>query len=115
MSRRNHHSQSLPGAYNRSARKRRIVNDELFGVGLLAMSETVWMCCNGSMELCDEGGVVAEYVAYMRKRLSEWRPPSEDTARKDNAVRELLLAVLDDHDRRCAECVCWAYPKGTKP
>jgi hypothetical protein len=104
-------------------------DNQRYWTGLLDACELLWGHYNGSSDgVSDEAH--NDLVNFLEYRLSHWQISTKTTERYDEAVRSLILAVLDmsirknfergevrvlvDVKRRCGNCSAFVY-KGTKP
>ena len=67
--------------------------ERLFRVGVYELAEGLRGQHSGSSDPWRDEDI-AEVVAYLRKRLADWRPSGPLWERFDNAVRECIEAAL---------------------
>ncbi len=70
---------------------------ERYEYSIFEICEALHMDHTGAMEGLTSDKKT-EYIAALRKRLDEWRDPIGNTHRYDDAVRELIEAVLMEID-----------------
>lgn len=69
-------------------------DDDLFRIGLLPLATALVQSVNGSADPWDADYTV-RVVAYLERRLSNWRPSD---SRRDCAAYAYVRAALDEYD-----------------
>jgi hypothetical protein len=77
-----------------------LTEEKLFGIGILALSESLHTCVTGSGEL--DWDIQCVYATYLRKRLGNWSPSHPDTLKYDESVKALVTIALDEWERERA-------------